>query len=279
MGAVSSTAGAELNASDIDEIERDTNFTHKQILRLYQRFKSLDKSGSGILSAQDFLAIPELAINPLGARVIAAFDAKRNDQVNFKQFCHTLAIFRPEASDAQKTDLAFRMYDVRGEGKIPRRDLHAVLKRMVGDNIHDDQLWQLVDKVIFDSKRGREVSDEELEYVTREDFDWVGARLSVSRLLILRLRGRFGCACWSSLLRFFRKNGVVILRQCVLQIDARLRLVKREHVPTSAQIVDLHRRDLPYRWLRLINQSSLNADNTTILRTKRRKIECKTVVR
>jgi Ca2+-binding EF-hand superfamily protein len=114
-----------------------------------------------IAGPSDFLAVPELAINPLGARVIAAFDVKRNDQVNFKQFCHTLAIFRPEASDAQKTDckserptlgapltlvvlVAFRMYDVRGEGKITRRDLHAVLKRMVGDNIHDDQLWQLV---------------------------------------------------------------------------------------------------------------------------------------
>lgn len=52
----------------------------------------------------DFLAIPELVINPLGLRVIAVFDSTRQDQVNFKQFCHTLSMFRPDASVEQKLD-------------------------------------------------------------------------------------------------------------------------------------------------------------------------------
>lgn len=44
-----------------------------QIERLYSRFTSLDKGDNGCLSREDFLRIPELAINPLGDRIVHAF--------------------------------------------------------------------------------------------------------------------------------------------------------------------------------------------------------------
>ena len=44
-----------------------------QIERLYSRFTSLDKGGTSDLSREDFLRIPELAINPLGDRIVHAF--------------------------------------------------------------------------------------------------------------------------------------------------------------------------------------------------------------
>lgn len=44
-----------------------------QIERLYSRFTSLDKADNGFLSREDFLRIPELAINPLGDRIVHAF--------------------------------------------------------------------------------------------------------------------------------------------------------------------------------------------------------------
>ena len=44
-----------------------------QIERLYSRFTSLDKGNNGSLSREDFLRIPELAINPLGDRIVHAF--------------------------------------------------------------------------------------------------------------------------------------------------------------------------------------------------------------
>ena len=37
------------------------------------RFSSLDKQDKGFLSREDFLRIPELAINPLGDRIVHAF--------------------------------------------------------------------------------------------------------------------------------------------------------------------------------------------------------------
>lgn len=69
--------------------------TPPQIERLYSRFTSLDRNDSGTLSREDFLRIPELAINPLCDRIVHSFFTDSNDdRVNFRQFMQVLARFR-----------------------------------------------------------------------------------------------------------------------------------------------------------------------------------------
>ncbi|GAA6066840.1 calcineurin B homologous protein 1 [Tachysurus ichikawai] len=68
-----SRASSLLREEDIEEIKKETGFSHSQITRLYSRFHSLDKGENGALSREDFQRIPELAINPLGDRIINAF--------------------------------------------------------------------------------------------------------------------------------------------------------------------------------------------------------------
>lgn len=63
---------------------------------MYSRFTSLDRGDCGTLSRDDFLRIPELAINPLCERIVHAFFAdSTDDRVNFRQFMNVLAHFRP----------------------------------------------------------------------------------------------------------------------------------------------------------------------------------------
>ncbi|MFH4974436.1 hypothetical protein AB6A40_001145 [Gnathostoma spinigerum] len=62
-----------LQEDEIQSIAEETGFSRNQIVRLYSRFLSLDKQGRGYLDRDDFLRIPELAINPLGERIIDAF--------------------------------------------------------------------------------------------------------------------------------------------------------------------------------------------------------------
>nr|VZI27989.1 unnamed protein product [Spirometra erinaceieuropaei] len=62
-----------LDVEEVDEISKETGFSPKQIHRLYNRYVSLDRSKAGHLKRQDFLLIPELAINPLGDRIINEF--------------------------------------------------------------------------------------------------------------------------------------------------------------------------------------------------------------
>lgn len=68
-----------------------------QIVRLYSRFLSLDKQGRGFLDRDDLLRIPELAINPLGDRIVDAFFSGQGDgeRMNFRHFINVLAHFRP----------------------------------------------------------------------------------------------------------------------------------------------------------------------------------------
>lgn len=70
--------------------------TPNQIERLYSRFTALDRGDCGTLSRDDLLRIPEIAINPLGERIVNSFfQGDVSDRVNFRQFLTVLAHFRP----------------------------------------------------------------------------------------------------------------------------------------------------------------------------------------
>lgn len=99
-----------LQDDEIKLISDETGFTAAQIERLYSRFKSLDKSGiCGSLSKQDFLSVPELAINPLCDRIVHMFfvDCDENhDRINFRQFMKVLATFRSSSASSSRPSAA-----------------------------------------------------------------------------------------------------------------------------------------------------------------------------
>ncbi|XP_066282580.1 calcineurin B homologous protein 1-like [Branchiostoma lanceolatum] len=158
-----SRASLLLRQEEIEEIQRETGFSHNQITRLYSRFTSLDKGQNGALSREDLLRIPELAINPLGERVVQLFFLEGEDeQVNFRQYMRTLARFRPVDpnqknnkdgvnSRDKKLEFAFRMYDLDQDSRISRDELLQVLRMMVGVNISEEQLGSIADRTILEA--------------------------------------------------------------------------------------------------------------------------------
>jgi hypothetical protein len=44
--------------------------TQAEVESLYKRFRSLDRGKKGYISAEEFLGIPELSINPLAQRLV-----------------------------------------------------------------------------------------------------------------------------------------------------------------------------------------------------------------
>ncbi|XP_054707409.1 calcineurin B homologous protein 1-like [Uloborus diversus] len=149
-----------LQTEEIAEIHQETGFSPSQIERLYSRFTSLDKTDNGTLSREDFLRIPELAINPLGDRIVHAFfNEAYDDRINFRQFMRVLSRFRPVKrnkenklnSREEKLRFAFKMYDLDDDNKISRDELLAVLHMMVGANISEEQLANIADRTIVEA--------------------------------------------------------------------------------------------------------------------------------
>lgn len=137
----------------------------REIKKLYKRFTRLDKAGTGRITSDDLLSIPELAMNPLAPRVIGIFNVKKEDQISFKQFVQTLSVFSPRASADEKLkcmhpmslrtngSVTFQVYDVKGDGFIDREELTQVLKMMVGNHLTETQLETIVEKTMIEADK------------------------------------------------------------------------------------------------------------------------------
>merc|ERR1711953_573338 len=183
----------QLQEEEINEITAETGFTKQQIERLYARFTSLDKQNHGYLTREDFLRIPELAINPLGDRIVHAFfyesKSQGEEKVDFKDFVRVVAHFRPVKKNPAKNKLntrheklhfAFRMYDLDGDDKISKEELLAVLTMMVGANISPEQLLSIAERTILEADEDKD------ELISFEEFVKVLERTDVEQKMSIR---------------------------------------------------------------------------------------------
>lgn len=204
-----SKSSLQLQEENIAEISAETGFTANQIERLWSRFTSLDKQQKGYLTREDFLRIPELAINPLGDRIVHAFfrdskagsgsgggDAENGngsgmeaEVVNFCDFVRVLAHFRPLKKNNEKNKLngreeklrfAFRMYDLDGDDRISKEELLAVLTMMVGANISEDQLISIAERTIMEADTDKD------NLISFDEFKTVLERTDVEQKMSIR---------------------------------------------------------------------------------------------
>ncbi|KAG2467289.1 CANB1 protein, partial [Polypterus senegalus] len=99
------------------------------------------------------MSLPELQQNPLVQRVIDIFDTDGNGEVDFKEFIEGVSQFSVKGDKEQKLRFAFRIYDMDKDGYISNGELFQVLKMMVGNNLKDTQLQQIVDKTIINADK------------------------------------------------------------------------------------------------------------------------------
>eukprot|EP00002_Diphylleia_rotans_P002004 TRINITY_DN1120_c0_g1_i1.p2 TRINITY_DN1120_c0_g1~~TRINITY_DN1120_c0_g1_i1.p2 ORF type:complete len:178 (-),score=51.73 TRINITY_DN1120_c0_g1_i1:433-966(-) len=175
MGASTS----DLGQKEVDELVRETNFTPAEIHRLYRRFQRLDKDGSSTLSTDEFLSIPELAMNPLAMCVIARFDRNKTDAVTFKQFCQTLSVFSVKEDKQNKLRFAFDVYDDKGDGYIDREELGLILRLMVRNNLTDEQIKKIVETTISEADHDHDGKISFAEFLEVVEHGALDSKLSI----------------------------------------------------------------------------------------------------
>lgn len=135
------------------EMEQSTNFNSAELERLKKRFLKLDADGNGSIDRNEFLSIPQIANNPLASRMIAIFDEDGGGTVDFQEFVSGLSAFSSRGGRDEKLRFAFKVYDMDRDGYISNGELFLVLKMMVGTNLKDAQLQQIVDKTIMEADK------------------------------------------------------------------------------------------------------------------------------
>ncbi|EAR90983.1 calcineurin Ca2+binding regulatory subunit CnaB (macronuclear) [Tetrahymena thermophila SB210] len=159
--------------------ENPCNFTPQEMKRLYKSFKKMDKDQSGDLEIDEFLSLPELSQNPLVRRVVSIFDKNKDGTISFEEFVTGLSALYSDNENA-KLEFAFKVYDIEDDGYISNGELFSVLKMMVGTNLTEIQLQQLVDRTIIkaDEDFDGKISFEEFKKMVK-DLD-VAQKLTLS---------------------------------------------------------------------------------------------------
>jgi serine/threonine-protein phosphatase 2B regulatory subunit len=166
--------GGQLSSEELLDLQRQTDFSEEDVKQIHKKFKSLDTNKSDGLSIDEFMAVPELVHNPLVRRVVSTFDADSDGEVDFKEFITAISVFSKISNYEEKLQFTFKIYDVDGDGFISNGDLFQVLKAMVGNNLNDIQLQQLVDRTILQGdtdKDGRLNFEEFCEMVKDSDLN------------------------------------------------------------------------------------------------------------
>lgn len=150
----------------------------------------MDKDDKGYLNRYDLEGIGELAVNPIGDRIINAFFPNGSEVADFRSFAHVLAHFRPVEgpgnpedinSRRSKLKLAFQLYDQDKDGKISRVEMLQVLRMMVGIQVTDDQLESITDRTIQEADRDGDNA------ISFEEFAKSVEKLNIERKMSLRI--------------------------------------------------------------------------------------------
>lgn len=137
--ATSSSVSPFFPSLDLVPPLKTKTVSQPEIEGLYRRFRALDKGHKGYISADEFLSIPELSINPLAKRLERVFES-----VNFKEFVGFLAAFSPRAPREAKVRLIFAVFDSDGDGVVSRSDLELVVRQLVGASMGEEGVAAVV---------------------------------------------------------------------------------------------------------------------------------------
>lgn len=150
-----------LTQYDIEAVQDHVNgkFSQEEIAALYKRFCALDRNGKGFISADEFMAIPEFALNPLSQRFVRMLEG-----VNFKDFVQWLSAFSPRAALRDKAQLIFRVYDSDGDGRVSKSNILSVLSDLSGTFLSDSEREVVVVKALT------EAGFSESDLLTEDDF-------------------------------------------------------------------------------------------------------------
>ncbi|RWR87381.1 calcineurin B-like protein 1 isoform X1 [Cinnamomum micranthum f. kanehirae] len=149
-----------------------TAFTVSEVEALFELFKSISSSviDDGLINKEEF----QLALfknrkkeNLFANRIFELFDFKQRGVIDFGDFVRALNVFHPNASQEEKIDFSFRMYDLDGTGFIERQEASSNFLACI-NYIKIYCVKQMLNALLGES--GMKLSDETVEIILDKTF-------------------------------------------------------------------------------------------------------------
>lgn len=137
------------------EREPGAGLTKKDAERIKKRFKRLS-DGSDLLSVHQFEMVPELAGNPFLPQLFALWDHDKDDKLTQEEFNAAIDTFLRAQTPEEKMQLAFRIFDSGGKGRIGEKDLTLILSKSSGAQMSESDLQTIVRSTIIEHDKDKD---------------------------------------------------------------------------------------------------------------------------
>jgi serine/threonine-protein phosphatase 2B regulatory subunit len=171
-----------LSKSDMRRLRDGTHFSDTELARLYERFKVLDRDGSGTLSVEEILGVPEFAMNPLSSCLLSLLinqdyigaSGQEQGELNFIGFLRFLSVFHPSARVEEKARLAAELMS-------GTEGLRPVLEAMVGQHLSSDEINLLVEKTMAAVDKDRDGTISSLDLLNSMSHENIAALMTIKQ--------------------------------------------------------------------------------------------------
>jgi len=170
MGSTSSKLDSDL----IEELTELTYFNKKEIIKLFESFKTLDKRITSTnlnevrITHRQLQKMPELQQNPFLERLIDVFSTSSDGMIGFEDFLDMMNVLNYRSPFDLKAHYAFRLFDFDDDQFISAEDIRNILELIaVNENrkLEDEEIDYLTNAVLKEADLDKDGKLGESEFV------------------------------------------------------------------------------------------------------------------